>query len=51
MKDVEDDEIEEFSDMAGVQREERFDSRHAPPAGEPDCWNIEMNRDEDSELD
>jgi hypothetical protein len=51
MKDVEDDEIEEFSDMEEVQREGLFDSRHATPAGEPDCWNIEMNRDEYSELD
>jgi hypothetical protein len=32
----EEDEVEDYSDMEGVQREGLFDSRHAPPAGEPD---------------
>jgi hypothetical protein len=37
MADVDgEDEIEDFSDMEGVQREGLFDSRHAPPPGEPD---------------
>jgi hypothetical protein len=36
MVDVEEDEIEEFSDMEGVQREGLYDSTHAPPPGEPD---------------
>jgi hypothetical protein len=35
MADVE-DEIEEVSDMEGVQREGLFDSQHAPPPEEPD---------------
>jgi hypothetical protein len=35
MADVE-EEIEEFSDMEGVQREGLYDSQHAPPPGEPD---------------
>jgi hypothetical protein len=36
MVDVEEDDIEEFSDMEGVRREGLFDSQHAPPPGEPD---------------
>jgi hypothetical protein len=36
MMDVKEDEIEEFSDMEGVQREGLYDSQHAPPPGEPD---------------
>jgi hypothetical protein len=32
----EEDEVEDYSDMEGVQREGLFDSQHAPPAGEPD---------------
>jgi hypothetical protein len=36
MVDVEEDEVEGFSDMEGVQREGLFDSQHAPAAGEPD---------------
>jgi predicted RNA-binding Zn-ribbon protein involved in translation (DUF1610 family) len=35
MADVE-EEIEEFSDMEGVQREGLYDSQHAPPPEEPD---------------
>jgi hypothetical protein len=37
MADVDgEDEIEDYLDMEGVQREGLFDSRHALPAGEPD---------------
>jgi hypothetical protein len=32
----EEDEIEEFSDMEGIQREGLYDSQHVPAAGEPD---------------
>jgi hypothetical protein len=36
MVDVKEDEIEEFSDLKGVQREGLYDSTHLPPPGEPD---------------